>query len=230
MADRDAVVEPEQIERALDRHARRASRRRRNPAPGSPRRRHGRGTAPAARPAPRARCARCRRPRAAARPPGHARSAAPCPPRPLPRAIAVIAAAYCGAMRIAPSRRITSPFSIGFSRMWRTRAAYSSGRPRRLGNGTAAPSDCWTFSGRPFEHRRREDAGRDRDHADAVAGELARRRQRQRRDAALGGGIGRLADLALEGGDRGGVDDHPALAAGVRARAPPSRRPRGASG
>ena len=43
---------------------------------------------------------------------------------------------HFGAIRIAPSRRITSPFSISFSKMWRTRAAYSSGRPRRGGNGT----------------------------------------------------------------------------------------------
>jgi hypothetical protein len=28
---------------------------------------------------------------------------------------------YCGAMRSAPSRRMVSPFSIGLSRIWRTR-------------------------------------------------------------------------------------------------------------
>ena len=46
--------------------------------------------------------------------------------------------------------------------------------------------------------------------------ELARRRQGQRDDAALGRGIGGLADLALEGGDRGGRDDDAALAVAVR--------------
>ena len=50
--------------------------------------------------------------------------------------------AYRGPIRKAPSRRIVSPFSIVFSRMCRTSAAYSSGLPRRCGNGTVAPSDC----------------------------------------------------------------------------------------
>src|SRR5688572_24869784 len=49
-------------------------------------------------------------------------------------------------MRIAPSRRITSPFKTSFSTMWRTSAAYSSGRPRRGGKGTCAPSDARTSS------------------------------------------------------------------------------------
>ena len=37
--------------------------------------------------------------------------------------------------------------------------------------------------------------------------EVARDRQRHADDAALGGRVGGLADLAVEGGDRGGVDD-----------------------
>ena len=53
---------------------------------------------------------------------------------------AVSCVGYCGARRSAPSRRMVSPFSIGLSRIWRTSMAYSSGRPRRLGNGTAAAS------------------------------------------------------------------------------------------
>ena len=40
---------------------------------------------------------------------------------------------YFGAMRSAPSSRITSPFSITFSTMCRTSAAYSAGRPSRGG-------------------------------------------------------------------------------------------------
>src|SRR5689334_24936226 len=48
---------------------------------------------------------------------------------------------YFGAMRIAPSRRMTSPFSISFSKMWRTSDAYSGGRPRREGKGTCSASD-----------------------------------------------------------------------------------------
>ena len=40
---------------------------------------------------------------------------------------------YFGASRIAPSRRIALPFSMSFSTMLRTSAAYSAGRPRRDG-------------------------------------------------------------------------------------------------
>ena len=47
---------------------------------------------------------------------------------------------------------------------------------------------------------------------------------RQRRDAALGGGIGGLPDLALEGGDRSGRHDDAALAGRRAARAPACRR------
>ena len=38
-----------------------------------------------------------------------------------------------GAMRMAPSRRITSPFSIGLRTIDSTSWAYSAGLPRRLG-------------------------------------------------------------------------------------------------
>ena len=47
---------------------------------------------------------------------------------------------YFGCIRRAPSRRIPSPLSMSFSMMLRTRAAYSSGRPSREGNGTLASS------------------------------------------------------------------------------------------
>ena len=47
---------------------------------------------------------------------------------------------YRGAILIAPSRRITSPLSIWFSTMCATRFAYSDALPKRLGNGTCAPS------------------------------------------------------------------------------------------
>ena len=58
------------------------------------------------------------------------------------------AQAYRGAMRIAPSRRRTAPLSISFSMMCWARAAYSSGRPRRGGNGACCPSETRTGSGR----------------------------------------------------------------------------------
>ena len=48
--------------------------------------------------------------------------------------------AYLGGIRSAPSNLIVSPFSIWFSTMWRASAANSSGLPRRLGKGIAAPS------------------------------------------------------------------------------------------
>ena len=44
--------------------------------------------------------------------------------------------AYRGAIRIAPSRRMVSPFSMGLLTIASTICAYSAGRPRRAGNGT----------------------------------------------------------------------------------------------
>src|SRR6266446_4880665 len=55
---------------------------------------------------------------------------------------------YRGCIRIAPSSRIVSPFSIAFSMMCRASAANSAGRPRRDGKGTCLPSDVRTGSGR----------------------------------------------------------------------------------
>ena len=49
---------------------------------------------------------------------------------------------HFGAIRIAPSSRIVSPFSIAFSTMWHASAANSPGRPRRGGNGICAASAC----------------------------------------------------------------------------------------
>src|SRR3954462_14600338 len=46
---------------------------------------------------------------------------------------------YFGGIRRAPSSRIVSPFSIGFSAMWQARAAYSSGRPSLGGGGPRSP-------------------------------------------------------------------------------------------
>ena len=42
-------------------------------------------------------------------------------------------------MRSAPSSRMTSPLSIGFSTMCAASAAYSAGCPSRAGNGIDAP-------------------------------------------------------------------------------------------
>src|SRR5882757_8118361 len=43
--------------------------------------------------------------------------------------------AHLGCIRIAPSRRIVSPFNMGISKIEATSCANSSGLPRRLGNG-----------------------------------------------------------------------------------------------
>mmetsp|Transcript_6315 Transcript_6315/g.25625 ORF Transcript_6315/g.25625 Transcript_6315/m.25625 type:complete len:609 (+) Transcript_6315:468-2294(+) len=69
--------------------------------------------------------------------------------------------------------------------------------------------------GHAEQHRRAEDARRDRHVADAVAGQVARDRQGHADDAALGGRIGRLANLAVVGRDRGGRDQHAALTGGL---------------
>ena len=66
------------------------------------------------------------------------------------------------------------------------------------------------------EQGRVEGAGRDRHHAHAAARQVARRRQREADDAALGRGVGDLADLTVEGGDRRGADADAPLASLVR--------------
>ncbi len=52
-------------------------------------------------------------------------------------------------MRMAPSSRIVSPLSIGFSMMARASWAYSAGFPSRGGNGTILPSASCTSGGMP---------------------------------------------------------------------------------
>ena len=59
----------------------------------------------------------------------------------------------------------------------------------------------------PIDHWGVKHARRDRHHPDTRTGEFAGDRQGHRDHAALGRGIGRLPDLAVEGGDRGGVDN-----------------------
>src|SRR5699024_8738585 len=53
------------------------------------------------------------------------------------------------------------------------------------------------------EHRGLDDAGGDREHADAVLGEVTSGGQGEPDDAGLAGGVGRLPDLALVAGDGG---------------------------
>src|SRR5215510_14984142 len=76
----------------------------------------------------------------------------------------------------------------------------------------------------PGEQRSVEQARRDGYDADAQAGEVAGDRQRHSDDPAFRRRIRRLADLAVEGRDRGRVDDHAAFAPGVRLLRRHSRR------
>ena len=59
------------------------------------------------------------------------------------------APAQRGGIRSAPSRRMTSPLSIGLSTMCATSEAYSLGRPSREGCGTCASRTLFTSPGRP---------------------------------------------------------------------------------
>ena len=120
-----------------------------------------------------------------------------------------------GGIRSAPSRRTTSPLSIGFSTMCAASAAYSPGWPSRAGCGTWAPSAARASSGSPASSGVSNRPGRDRADADPAAGEVARGRQRHPDHAALGRRVGELADLPVVGGDRRGHHDHAALAARV---------------
>ncbi len=94
------------------------------------------------------------------------------------------------------------------------------------GNGMPAPSASRCSCGSAASSGVSNSPGRDRDDADPAAREVAGGRQRQPDDAALRRRVGDLADLAVEGGDRGGVDADAALAALVAARSRSSPSPR----
>src|SRR5574337_364992 len=71
------------------------------------------------------------------------------------------------------------------------------------------------LGGHAQEHGGFHDAGGDGHDPDAGAGQFPGDGQGHGHHPALGGGVGRLAELAVEGRHRGGADDHPALAAGI---------------
>ena len=111
-----------------------------------------------------------------------------------------------GGMRRAPSRRMTSPLSIVFSTMWSGERGVLVGAAEARRERDLAPSAVRASSGRPASSGVSNRPGRDRADADAGLGEVARGRERHADDAALGRGVGDLADLAVVGGDRGGGD------------------------
>ena len=117
-----------------------------------------------------------------------------------------------GAMRSAPSRRITSPLRWPLVTMWQASCGELLGlaqaRRERDGRGQRLLHRL----GQLLHQRRGEQARRDGADADAVLRQVARHRQRHADQAALGGAVGLLADLAVEGGDRGGEQHHAALA------------------
>ena len=108
--------------------------------------------------------------------------------------------------------------------MCSTNAAYSSGSPSREGNGTEAASPSRTSSGNPLNIGVWISPG-----AIVITRIPARASSRaawmSARSPGLGRGVGRLPDLPLVAGDRGGVDDEPALAVGAGFERRPSRLP-----
>src|ERR1700678_2983782 len=88
------------------------------------------------------------------------------------------------------------------------------GRAQAVGvrdRGGQAVADVGAQAG---QHRGVHRAGGDRVDPDPPAGQVAGGDDGEAADAGLGGGVGGLADLALERGDRGGQHDRAALAVG----------------
>jgi hypothetical protein len=88
--------------------------------------------------------------------------------------------------------------------MWQQSAANSAGAPKRLGNVEQAHADG---PGQGRHHRGLEDPRGDADDPYLEARELVGQRQGQAHHPALGGGIGDLPDLSIEGGDGGRIDN-----------------------
>ena len=127
---------------------------------------------------------------------------------------------YLGAIRIAPSRRIVSPLRYAFSTMCDASLANSSGVPRRFGKARSRRATPCCLGQHPEQRRVHADRARSCTTRMPDGREIARRRQRHADDAALRRRVGELADLAVERGDRRGVDDHAAVpsASGVGLR------------
>ena len=103
------------------------------------------------------------------------------------------------------------PLSIGFSMIATASLAYSSGLPIHAGKAASLVDAVLNSSGTPFtmpvSNRLGAMALTRMPNDPRVAGH----RQRHPGDTGLGGRVGDLTDLSLEGGDRCGVDDHATL-------------------
>ena len=77
-----------------------------------------------------------------------------------------ITRAYRGGIRSAPSSRIVSPLSIGFSAIVHGQLRVLAGRPSRCGNGTPAPERLPRLLGQRRQQGSVEQAGGDGAHAD----------------------------------------------------------------
>ena len=118
---------------------------------------------------------------------------------------------YRGGIRSAPSRRMVSPLSIWFSAIWQARRAYSSGWPSLDGKGSA-PERLARLLGQRGQSGVSNRPGAIVHTRMPRPRQVARGGQRHPRDAGLRGGVGDLADLAVEGRDRGGHHHRAALA------------------
>ena len=126
---------------------------------------------------------------------------------------------YLGGMRSAPSSRI----GLAVQHRVLGDVAGQRGRIPRAGRAATGRAPARPAPGAPPRGGAASSGvskrpGRDRAHADAEAGEVARRGQREAHHAALGGRVGGLPDLAVEGRDRGGHHHRAALAVRRRAR------------
>ena len=123
-------------------------------------------------------------------------------------------AAQRGVIRIAPSQPDCFAVEHRVGDDVPTSAAYSDGLPEPAADAApAGPERVHRLGRQRREHRGLEQSGRDRDDPDLALGQLAGDRQGHADNAALGGRVGRLPDLAVEGGHRRGVDDDAALLA-----------------
>ena len=85
-------------------------------------------------------------------------AAAPPPDQPVPARNGAGPISTSAAIRRAPSRRIVSPFSIGFSTTCSASRAYSSGRPSRDGNGIVGAEGVARLLRQRRQQRRVEEA------------------------------------------------------------------------